>query len=59
MYSNKIDSYSFEYEAESSKILVFEEGKGLDPIHLISVKSNLSEKDFHYEIMSWFSNKTY
>ena len=57
MYSNKIDSYSFEYEKESSKILVFEEGKGLDPIHLISVKSNLTEKDFHYEIMDFVAKR--
>ena len=57
MYSNKIDSYTFEYENESSKILVFEEGKGLDPIHLISVKSNLTEKDFHYEIMDFVAKR--
>lgn len=55
VYSNKIGSYSFEYESESSKILVYEEGKGLDPIRLISVKPNLSEKEFHYEIMDFFS----
>lgn len=55
MYSNKIGAYSFEYEGGSAKILVFEEGKGLDPIHLIAVKPNLSEKDFHYEIMDFVS----
>lgn len=59
MYNNKIGVYSFEYEVGSNKILIFEEGKGLDPIYLISVKPNLTEKDFHYEIMGWYAQKNY
>lgn len=55
MYKNKIGVYSFEYDNETSKILVFEEGKGVDPIQLISVKPNLTEKAFHYEIMDFVS----
>jgi hypothetical protein len=57
MYSNKIDTYSFEYDSESSKILVYEEGKGLDPVHLIAVKPNLTEKEFHYEIMDFVAKR--
>jgi len=59
MYSNKVGIYSFEYDSESSKIFVFEESGGVDPVHLINVEGNLTEKDFHYEIMSWYASKQY
>lgn len=55
MYKNRIGVYSFEYDSDASKILVFEEGKGVDPIYLISVKPDLTEKAFHYEIMDFVS----
>jgi hypothetical protein len=57
MYSNKVGAYSFEYDSESSKIFVFEESKGVDPIHLIDVVGNLTEKAFHYEIMDFISKR--
>lgn len=55
MYNGKIGAYTFEYEGGSTKILVYEEGRGLDPIQLIEVSPNLSEKNFHYEIMDFVS----
>jgi len=57
MYSNKVGIYSFEYDNESSKIFVFEENGGVDPIHLIDVEGNLTEKAFHYEIMDFISKR--
>jgi hypothetical protein len=32
------------------------EGEGVDPIAFINVKPSITEKDFHYEIMSWVSD---
>jgi hypothetical protein len=33
--------------------MVYEEGAGVEPITLIHVSPNISEKAFHYEIMDW------
>jgi len=56
MHQGKIDKYTFELETETNRILVYEEGQGIEPVSLINVKPNISEKAFHYEIMDWYSS---
>lgn len=56
MYSKKIDKHTFELEEEIGKIMIYREGEGVEPISYISIKSGLTEKEFDYEIMWWFSN---
>lgn len=58
MYSGKINKYRFEHDSETSRIMVYEDGAGVEPISIIHVSPNLTEKDFHYDIMSWVTNKT-
>lgn len=57
MYNKKIDNYSFELETETSRIMVYQEGQGVEPVAYINVKPNISEKEFDYEIMWWTSTK--
>ena len=57
MYNKKIDNYSFELETETSRIMVYQEGQGVEPVAYINVKPNISEKEFDYEIMWWTSQK--
>lgn len=54
----KIDNYNFELETSTNRILVFEDGKGIDPIYYIKVEPNIDEKEFHYEIMSFVSKQS-
>lgn len=56
MYSGKINKNRFEYDSETSRIMVYEEGAGVEPISIINVGLNLSEKSFHYEIMAWVTD---
>jgi len=58
MYKGVISKYLFELDVETSRITVHCEGEGVDPIAFINVESNLSEKGFHYEIMSWVANNS-
>ena len=58
MYRSSISKYRFEYEGETSRIMIYEEGAGVEPVALIHVSSNLSEKAFHYEIMSWYADSS-
>lgn len=53
MYSGKINKYRFEHDSETNRIMVYEEGAGVEPVNLIHVSPNLSEKAFHYEIMDF------
>jgi hypothetical protein len=57
MYNGKIGKYTFEFENNTKRIIVYEEGKGIDPVEYISVPENLTEKNFHYEIMDYTSKK--
>lgn len=57
MYRGKIGVYNFELEEETSRIVVYKESTGVDPVAFISVEKGLTEKDFHYEIMD-FVTKT-
>lgn len=57
MYNGKIGKYTFEYEHETKRIVVYEENKGIDPIEYIRVSDSLTEKGFHYEIMDYVSKK--
>jgi hypothetical protein len=36
--------------------MVYKEGDGVEPIAYINVKPDISEKSFHYEIMSWVAD---
>ena len=58
MYNGKINKYRFEHDSETSRIMIYEEGAGVEPVALIHVSSNLSEKAFHYEIMSWYADSS-
>jgi hypothetical protein len=53
MYTGKIGDYRFELEQETSRIVVYKEGTGVDPVAYIPVNKSLTEKDFHYEIMDF------
>lgn len=58
MYNGKIGKFVFEYEASTSRICVYEEGQGVEPVSYIGVDSDLSEKDFHYEIMDFVMKRS-
>jgi hypothetical protein len=58
MYKGVISKYVFELEVETNRITVHCEGEGVDPVAFISVEPNLSEKAFHYEIMSWVADNS-
>ena len=53
MYKGVIGKYRFELDSETNRVMVYKEGDGVEPIAYISVKPGISEKGFHYEIMSW------
>ena len=52
MYEGNIETNWFVYDSNNAKITVFEKGD-LDPVAIIPVDPNLSEKECHYEIMEW------
>ena len=56
MYSGKIDKYRFEHDSKTNRIMVYEQGAGVEPISIINVSSDLSEKSFHYDIMAWIAD---
>ena len=56
MYSKKIEKYTFELEEDIHKIMIYAKGEGVEPVSYIPVKPGLTEKEFDYEIMWWFSN---
>lgn len=58
MYSGKINKYRFEHDSETNRIMVYEEGAGVEPVTLIHVSPNLNEKNFHYEIMAWYADSS-
>jgi hypothetical protein len=51
MYKGVIGKYRFELDSETDRVMVYKEGDGVEPVAYISVKPNISEKGFHYEIM--------
>ena len=57
MYNGRIGKYRFEHDPDTERIMVYKEGEGVDPITFIRIPSNISEKNFHYEIMAWYANK--
>jgi hypothetical protein len=58
MYKGVIGKYRFELDSETNRIMVYKEGDGVEPIAYISVKSGISEKSFHYEIMDWAAKQS-
>jgi hypothetical protein len=56
MYKGVIGKYRFELDSETNRVMVYKEGDGVEPIAYISVKPDISEKGFHYEIMSWVAD---
>lgn len=52
-YIGTIGIYSFEYNDGDDRINVYSAGDS--PVAHILISSPISEKDFHYEIMSWYS----
>lgn len=55
MYNGKIGKYRFELDDSTNRIMVYEEGKGVEPVEILKVEDNLTEKDFHYTIMEYFT----
>ena len=58
MYKGTIGKYRFELDSETNRIMVYKEGDGVEPIAYISVKTGISEKAFHYEIMDWAAKQS-
>jgi hypothetical protein len=58
MYKGVIGKYRFELDSETNRIMVYKEGDGVEPIAYISVKTSISEKSFHYEIMDWAAKQS-
>lgn len=58
MFEEKIGDKRFEYEKNSKRINIYIPGD-IDPVSYITVDQNLTEKDFHYEIMTWSLQKGY
>lgn len=56
MYKGVIGKYRFELDSETNRVMVYKEGDGVEPIAYINVKPSISEKSFHYEIMSWVAD---
>ena len=52
MLEGQIGNNWFVYDKDSNKNTVFQKGD-VDPVAYISVNEDLSEKNFHYEIMDW------
>jgi len=52
MYKDKIGKFEFVFEVETARIIVYRTGDAT-PIRYINVRKELSEKDFHYEIMDF------
>ena len=52
MYRDKIGKFEFVFEAATARITVYRSGD-TTPIRHISVSRDLTEKDFHYEIMDF------
>lgn len=57
MYKGVIGKYRFEIDEDTSRIMIYKEGGGVEPIEYINVKAEITEKAFHYEIMYWAINK--
>lgn len=57
MLSKKIGNYTFELEENTNRIMVYEEGKGVEPISFIRVSEGITEKGFDYEIMDFVSKR--
>ena len=55
--NGKIGEFTFELDNELSRIAVYQNGEGSEPAWYIPVGRNIDEKDFHYEIMDWYSKK--
>jgi hypothetical protein len=51
----KIGKYIFRHDPVVNKIDVFEKPASTDPEWFIEVSEDLTEKDFHYEIMDWYA----
>ena len=54
MYKDKIGKFEFVFEATTARIIVYRSGDPA-PVRHICVSKDLSEKDFHYEIMDFAS----
>lgn len=55
MFKEKIGKFEFVYEQHSDRIDVYREGDA-SPVRYITVADNITEKDFHYEIMGFIAN---
>lgn len=57
MYKDTIGKFEFIFEKESNRIVVYVKGD-TSPLTFLDVSGELTEKDFHYEIMDFVSKKT-
>ena len=51
----QIGKYIFRHDPVVNKINIFEKPAGVEPEWYIEVSEDLTEKDFHYEIMDWYA----
>ena len=51
----QIGKYIFRHDPIVNKINVFEKPASGEPEWFIEVSDDISEKDFHYEIMDWYA----
>lgn len=58
MYKGVIGKYRFELDSETNRVMVYKEGDGVEAIAYISVRPDISEKSFHYEIMDWAAKQS-
>ena len=56
MYKGKINDLSFVFEEETNRIFVYK-GNLEEPFSFINVKEDITEKDFHYEIMDFVAKQ--
>ena len=56
MYKDRIGKFEFIFEKETNRIVVYIKGD-VTPLTFISVSGDLSEKEFHYEIMDFAAKK--
>lgn len=54
MHNGKIDKFRFEMDDSTNRIMIYEEGQGVEPVAFISVNRSISKKEFDIEIMDWY-----
>ena len=51
----QIGKYIFRHDPVVNKINIYEKPASVEPEWFIEVSEDMTEKDFHYEIMDWYA----